>query len=183
MAQEFLGSGMKFPPQINPATGRFEVASKATSVKESVYIILMTQKSERWIRPEFGSSLMSYTFMDTSTTMLNLMAREIAGDLMRQEPRLADVNVKIDATSKQDIFFCSARDGINFGIPERIVENNGYWDFLYRPTLVYSNNEVYCLYGVVNDAKQWFISMSRGNPRKAWFSVPCRCRSWHGQQD
>lgn len=101
MAQEFLGSGMKFPPQINPATGRFEVANGQTSVKESVYIILMTQKAERWIRPEFGSSLMNYTFMDTSTTMLNLMAREIAGDLMRQEPRLADVNVKIDATSKQ----------------------------------------------------------------------------------
>ena len=101
MAQEFLGSGMKFPPQINPATGRFEVASGETSVKESVYIILMTQKSERWIRPEFGSSLMNYTFMDTSTTMLNLMAREVAGDLMRQEPRLADVKVKIDAKSKQ----------------------------------------------------------------------------------
>ena len=101
MAQEFLGSGMKFPPQINPATGRFEVARGETSVKESVYIILMTQKTERWIRPEFGSSLMNYTFMDTSTTMLSLMARDIAGDLMRQEPRLADVNVKIDAKSKQ----------------------------------------------------------------------------------
>ena len=101
MAQEFLGSGMKFPPQINPATGRFEVARGETSVKESVYIILMTQKSERWIRPEFGSSLMNYTFMDTSVTMLNLMAREIAGDLMKQEPRLADVKVKIDAKSKQ----------------------------------------------------------------------------------
>ena len=101
MAQEFLGSGMKFPPQVNPATGRFEVARGEISVKESVYIILMTQKSERWIRPEFGSSLMNYTFMDTSTTMLNLIAREIAGDLMKQEPRLADVNVKIDAKSKQ----------------------------------------------------------------------------------
>lgn len=101
MAKEFLGSGMKFPPQINPATGRFEVSSRETSVKESVYIILMTQKSERWIRPEFGSSLMNYTFMDTSATMLNLMAREVAGDLIKQEPRLADVNVKIDAKSKQ----------------------------------------------------------------------------------
>ena len=101
MAKEFLGSGMKFPPQVNPATGRFEVARGEISVKESVYIILMTQKSERWIRPEFGSSLMNYTFMDTSVTMLNLMAREIAGDLMKQEPRLADVNVKIDAKSKQ----------------------------------------------------------------------------------
>ena len=101
MAKEFLGSGMKFPPQINPATGRFEVVSGEKSVKESVYIILMTQKSERWIRPEFGSSLMNYTFMDTSTTMLNMIAREIAEDLMSQEPRLADVNVRIDAASKQ----------------------------------------------------------------------------------
>ena len=101
MRQEFLGSGMKFPPQINPVTGRFEVAKGETSVKESVYLILMTQKTERWIRPEFGSSLMNYTFMDTSVTMLNIMAREIAGDLMSQEPRLADVNVSIDSTSKQ----------------------------------------------------------------------------------
>lgn len=100
MAQDFLGSGMKFPPKINPATGRFEVAAGETSVKESVYLILMTQKTERWIRPEFGSSLMNYTFMNTNTTVLNMMAREIAGDLMRQEPRISDVEVKIDAKSK-----------------------------------------------------------------------------------
>ena len=60
----------------------------------------MTQKSERWIRPEFGSSLMNYTFMDTSATMLNVMARDVASDLMSQEPRLADVNVRIDSSSK-----------------------------------------------------------------------------------
>ena len=100
MAKEFLGSGMKFPPQINPATGRFEVAKGETSIKESVYLILMTQKSERWIRPEFGSSLMNYTFMDTSATMLNVMARDVASDLMSQEPRLADVKVRIDSSSK-----------------------------------------------------------------------------------
>ena len=101
MAQEFLGSGMKFPPQINPVTGRFEVVSGTASVKESVYLILMTQKTERWIRLEFGSSLMSYTFMDTGATMLNMMARDIANDLMSQEPRIEDVDVKIDAASKQ----------------------------------------------------------------------------------
>ena len=100
MAQKFLGSGMEFPPQINPATGRFEVSKGAVSVKESVYLILMTQKTERWIRPDFGSSLMSYTFMDTSNTMLNIMAREIASDLMTQEPRIADVNIRVDATEK-----------------------------------------------------------------------------------
>ncbi len=100
MAQDFLGSGMKFPPQINPATGRFAVSSGKESIKESVYLILMTQKTERWIRPEFGSTIMNYTFMDTNHTMLNMMAREIAGDLMRNEPRISDVDIQIDAASK-----------------------------------------------------------------------------------
>ena len=30
----FLGTGMKFPPQINPATGRFMVSSEEESVKD-----------------------------------------------------------------------------------------------------------------------------------------------------
>ena len=82
MAQGFLGSGMKFPPQIDPATGRFRVARGEDSIREAIYLILMTQKTERWVRPEFGSSLMNYTFMDTGVTMLNLVSREIASDLM-----------------------------------------------------------------------------------------------------
>ena len=65
----FLGTGMKFPPQINPATGRFAVSSEEESVKESVYLILMTQKTERFLRPEFGSDLMSYTFMDINISV------------------------------------------------------------------------------------------------------------------
>ncbi len=100
MAQGFLGSGMKFPPQIDPATGRFRVARGEESIKESIYLILMTQKTERWVRPEFGSSLMNYTFMDTGVTMLNLVSREIASDLMTQEPRISDVDIRIDAASK-----------------------------------------------------------------------------------
>ena len=31
----FLGAGMKFPPQIDPGTGRFAVSSKEQSVKPS----------------------------------------------------------------------------------------------------------------------------------------------------
>lgn len=125
MAQEFLGSGMKFPPQINPATGRFEVVSGQASVKESVYIILMTQKAERWIRPEFGSSLMNYTFMDTSATMLNLVSREIASDLLSQEPRLEDVEVRIDATSKQGCLFIY----VDYLIRETNVRDNLVFPF------------------------------------------------------
>ena len=100
MARGFLGSGMKFPPQIDPATGRFRVARGEESIRESIYLFLMTQKTERWVRPEFGSSSMNYTFMDTGVTMLNLVSREIASDLMTQEPRISDVDIRIDAASK-----------------------------------------------------------------------------------
>ena len=63
----FLGKGMKFPPQINKATGRFMTSSEKENIKESIYLILMTQKTERFMRPDFGSSIMQYTFMISTT--------------------------------------------------------------------------------------------------------------------
>jgi hypothetical protein len=61
----------------------------------------MTQKTERWIRPEYGSSIMNYTFLDTNSTMLNLMAMEIKDDIVSNEPRVKNVDVNIDAVSKE----------------------------------------------------------------------------------
>ena len=58
-SKSFLGTGMKFPPQIDPGTGRFSLSSGAQSVRESVYLILMTQRGERWLEPEFGSRILS----------------------------------------------------------------------------------------------------------------------------
>lgn len=94
--REFLGRGMKFPPQIDSATGRFVTVSELESVKESVYLILMTQKTERFLRPEFGSSLMTYTFMDVNLTNISIMCRNIRRELQQQEPRISDVEVSAD---------------------------------------------------------------------------------------
>ena len=96
----FLGAGMKFPPQIDPGTGRFALSSGAQNVKESVYIILMTNRGERWLDPDFGSDIMRYTFMDTSQTMLNLLSSDLRTLLMEQEPRISDVTVDIDPEVK-----------------------------------------------------------------------------------
>ena len=106
MAEDrFLGTGMKFPPQINPTTGRFTSVSGAESIKESVYLILMTQRSERFMRPEFGSNILGYVFSQADATIMNLMADEIASDIMRSEPRIADVNVIMDEHSKPGCLF------------------------------------------------------------------------------
>ena len=92
----YLGKGIKFPLQINQAPGRFVMAEKGESVKESVYIILMTQKEERFTRPDFGSNILSYTFMDTSITRINMMARELEETILEQEPRISEVDVSVD---------------------------------------------------------------------------------------
>lgn len=54
-----LGRGIKFPIGVNSATGRFLMSQEEENVKESIYMILMTQRGERFVRPEFGSSLLS----------------------------------------------------------------------------------------------------------------------------
>ena len=94
--KDFLGKGMKFPPQINSATGRFVTVSELESVKESIYLILMTQKTERFVRPDFGSELMAYTFMDINITNIQIMCSNIRRDIQKQEPRVTDVNVTAD---------------------------------------------------------------------------------------
>lgn len=101
MDRRFLGCGMKFPPQIDKSTGRFAVSSGAASVKEAIYLILMTSRGERWLEPDFGGRLMSYTFMDTSLTLLGLMSNELRALLLEQEPRISGVNVEIDSETRE----------------------------------------------------------------------------------
>ncbi len=91
-----LQSGLKFPVQVNPATGRFEMIQGDENIKQSVYMILMTQKQERFIHPDFGSRLLDFTFSDGNRTMLQLFASDLAQDIKRGEPRVTEVKVYIE---------------------------------------------------------------------------------------
>ena len=99
--KRFLGTGMKFPPQVDMGTGRFALSSGEQSVKESIYLILMTNRGKRWLEPGFGGRLMSYTFMDTSVTMLSIMAGDLRALILEQEPRVSEVDVEIDPEVKE----------------------------------------------------------------------------------
>lgn len=107
--KSFLGSGMKFPPQIDPGTGRFAVSSHEQSVRESVYLILMTNRGERWLEPGFGSQAARYTFMDTSPTMMRLMADELRELLLTQEPRISDVAIEINPEVREGCLLVDIR--------------------------------------------------------------------------
>ena len=105
----FLGTGMKFPPQIDPGTGRFAVSSQEQSVRESVYLILMTSQGERWLEPAFGSQMASYAFMDTSPTVMRMLSDQLRELLLRQEPRISDVEVEADPKQQEGFLIISIR--------------------------------------------------------------------------
>lgn len=93
---DFLGTGMKFPIQIDPATGRIRTASKEQSVKESIYLILMTRQGERLVNPRFGSRVDDYVFMDVSATNLTILRASLTNTILSQEPRVSEVTIGVE---------------------------------------------------------------------------------------
>lgn len=92
---DFLGAGLKFPVRVNSVTGRFEMASDEEKIKESIYIILMTQKGERVLLPGFGSKINDYVFEVMNETNLTLMANNIKTAIQTYEKRVRNVSVDI----------------------------------------------------------------------------------------
>ena len=121
----YLGTGFKFPPSVDPGTGRFLTSSGEQSVKESVYLILMTQQGERWLLPGFGSNLMSFTFMDTSVTMLNVLSNNLRTILLGQEPRISDVDIDIDPEVRDGCLFVN----IQYLVSETNTRDNFVFPF------------------------------------------------------
>ncbi len=125
MEQSFLGTGVAYPIRIDPATGRFEMSSGLKSVRESIYLILMTQTSERLTRPSFGTESASYVFMDVSLTEITIMRRELTESILRQEPRVSDVNITADMRAQQGYILID----VNYTVAETNQKDNLVFPF------------------------------------------------------
>ncbi len=93
-AKSFLGSGWKFPIQINPRTGKIAVSSLEENIAESIGIILSTYRGERVMRPDFGSNVADYLFASVTYTEKESIAYEINQQLLLDEPRIKDIEVE-----------------------------------------------------------------------------------------
>ncbi len=103
-AAPFLGCGWRFPPKTDPVTGRVELSRGEEDIAEAVKIILFTGVGERAMRPEFGCGIRRYAFSDMTAIDIRSMEQEILEALIRFEPRITKIEVKV--LKKQ------ARDGI-----------------------------------------------------------------------
>lgn len=93
-SKEFLGSGLKFPLQVDPRTGKLALSQHEEDIAEAIGIIIHTSQGERVMRPEFGSNVADYAFSPTVHSARASIAYDIREQLLLQEPRI--VNVQVD---------------------------------------------------------------------------------------
>ena len=93
--RSFLGAGWKFPPQLD-SRGRIALVEEEEDVEEAIRVILLTQKWERQMRPEFGSELHRLQFASNDAATAGLACRYVEEALLRWEPRLESVEVYVE---------------------------------------------------------------------------------------
>ncbi|MGC5328271.1 GPW/gp25 family protein [Brevibacillus sp. SYSU BS000544] len=97
MAKEFLGIGWKFPVAVDSSTGKIAMSEYEEDIKESIRLILFTPRGERVMQPDFGCNIHDFIFASIGTTTLGLVESSVHEALIRWEPRINLVSVKVSA--------------------------------------------------------------------------------------
>ena len=94
-----LGGGISFPPRIGP-DGRFALSSGAANVRESIRVILSTERRERVMLPRYGGGLAPYLFQPNIPSTHTLIEDRIRQALRRWEPRIELESVRVAASTE-----------------------------------------------------------------------------------
>ena len=101
-AGSFLGTGWKFPPQVDYATGRMKTVSQEEDIAEAVMLILSTSRGERVMRPDFGSGINKFIFAEMNYTTVREMEREIVNAVTDWEPRVIEQEAEVGLERLQE---------------------------------------------------------------------------------
>ena len=89
-----FGRGVSFPPRVD-ADGRVATSAGPDNVRQSIRIILMTERQERLMLPRFGGGLRSFLFKPNTAAVRQLMAERAERTLARWEPRIKVESVTV----------------------------------------------------------------------------------------
>ncbi|MEM6254115.1 MAG: GPW/gp25 family protein [Cyanobacteria bacterium P01_D01_bin.156] len=99
-----LGQGFAFPLGIGQQ-GCLTLSAEEQSVRESVWLILLTEPGERLYRPEFGCRLSELAFAPINSETLMLMRIWVQEALERWEPRIILEEVQARPQVEQGIVY------------------------------------------------------------------------------
>jgi uncharacterized protein len=94
-AGDLLGRGISFPPRVGP-DGRVAWSAGEANVRESIQVLLATERLERLMRPDFGGGLQPHLFEPNTVTTRHRLEEAIAGALADWEPRVVVEQVTVE---------------------------------------------------------------------------------------
>lgn len=93
-ARSFLGVGWGFPPAAEG--GQAAMVQFEEDVRESILIILLTDRGERVMRPTFGAGLNSFLFEPINPTTTAALRERVEDSLIDWEPRIDVIQVTVE---------------------------------------------------------------------------------------
>jgi Bacteriophage baseplate protein W len=122
-ARAFLGTGFKFPLQVN-ARGALATSSQEERVAESIAFILGTAAGERVMRPDFGCGIHELVFAPNNELTRGSVAQSVRRGLVEQEPRIDVLDVRVESAEDQPNLLL-------IRIDYRIRANNAFHNLVY----------------------------------------------------
>lgn len=99
--RSFLGTGLAFPVAVGPHGG-LSLASGERSIAQSIWLILSTAPGERVMHPEFGCGIQTQVFAPNSAATHAELAHHVEESLLRFEPRIDVLDVRVTGEGDLD---------------------------------------------------------------------------------
>lgn len=123
MADDVIGRGWPFPVRPGP-DGRLRLVAGERKIQDSIWLILATAPGERVMRPRFGAGLPREVFSPNEPRNRALIAARAREALLRHEPRIDVLDVRVEADPDHD-----AR--VLIEVDYRVRINNAVFNLVY----------------------------------------------------
>jgi phage baseplate assembly protein W len=97
-ARDVLGTGWRFPPEA-ASSGRFELRSGPALVRQSILVIVGTERGERLMRPDFGCRLRRFLMEPNTPRTRAAIAADVQAAITQWEPRVRLDPVEVATTN------------------------------------------------------------------------------------
>lgn len=119
----FLGRGWAFPVVASPV-GQIDYAAGEAAIEQSIRILLGTSPGERVMRPELGCGIWDLVMEPNTPQLHGRVQVRVRDALMRWEPRIDVLGVRVDAQEEQ-------KNVLLIRIDYRVRGNNAAYNLVY----------------------------------------------------